>query len=393
MSDAVRRVAVVSSSRADYSHLRWVLHEIDASPRLDLSLIVCGPHLSSTFGETVSEIEADGLRVAARVPCLASGDDDLAMASTVGEAVLGLGPVLGSLRPDLLLLIADRYEMLAPAAVATTLRIPIAHIEGGEVSQGAIDDAIRNALTKLSHVHFTPTPLATRRVLGMGEEAWRVHCTGAPSLDHLTRSDLPDAAELSDVLGFTPTRRHVVVAVHPLTIARDTLREADATFAALRTLALREPTCPLVFCFPNADAGGQALIDRARAFRAHHPSVHLCVNLNPRVYWALLREVGCLLGNSSSGIMEAPALRLPAVNIGERQAGRERARNIIDVPAAPEAIVAGVERATSAQFRASLEAMANPYGDGQASTRIVEVLEQVPLGEALLRKAPVPPQP
>ncbi len=390
MSEALRHVAVVSSSRADYSHLHWVLHEIRASERLELSLIVCGSHLSDTFGETIDEIEADGFEVAGSVACLAPGDDDLAMASTIGEAVLGLTRVLGDMRPDLLLLIADRYEMLAPAAVATTLRIPIAHIEGGEVSQGAIDDAIRNGLTKLSHVHFTPTELARRRVLGMGEEPWRVHCTGAPSLDHLARSELPDRAQLSQALGFTPTRRHVVVAVHPLTIARDTLREADATFAALHRLA-RQGDHPLVFCFPNADAGGRALIERAQDFQREHPSVQLHVNLNPRLYWALLREVACLLGNSSSGIMEAPALRLPAVNIGERQAGRQRARNIIDVPAEADAIVRAVEEATSDAFRDSLQGMSNPYGDGAAARRIVSVLESVPLGEALLRKAPVPP--
>lgn len=394
MSKARRHVAVITSSRADYSHLYWVLKDMVASDRLQLSLVVCGSHLSDTFGETVSEIEADGFEVAARVGCLAAGDDDVAMAQTVGDAVLGLAQVLGDMRPDLLLLIADRYEMLAPAAVATTLRIPIAHIEGGEVSQGAIDDPIRNALTKLSHVHFTPTALSRRRVLGMGEEPWRVHCTGAPSLDHLTRSELPEGERLRQALGFTPNRGQVVVAVHPLTLAHDTLREAAATFAALGDLVQRS-ACQLIFCFPNADAGGQALIARARALEAQvgAPRVRLRVNLNPRVYWALLGAVGCLLGNSSSGIMEAPALRLPAVNVGERQAGRERARNIIDVPAEPERIVEAVKQALSERFRASLVGMENPYGDGHAASRIVRVLERIPLGEGLLRKAPVPPAP
>ncbi|MEO0424265.1 MAG: UDP-N-acetylglucosamine 2-epimerase [Pseudomonadota bacterium] len=392
MSEARRHVAVITTSRADYSHLYWVLKEMDASAHLRLSLVVCGSHLSDTFGDTVSEIEADGFEVAARVGCLAAGDDDVAMAQTIGDAVLGLAQVLGEMRPDLVLLIADRYEMLAPAAVATTLRIPIAHIEGGEVSQGAIDDPIRNALTKLSHVHFTPTALSRRRVLGMGEEPWRVHCTGAPSLDHLARSALPTGEALIEALGFVPTQGHVVVAVHPLTLAQDTLREADATFEALHEL-LSESVCQLVFCFPNADAGGQALIARARALETQYgePRVRLRVNLNPRVYWALLGQVGCLLGNSSSGIMEAPALRLPAVNVGERQAGRERARNIIDVPAERARIVEAVREALSERFRASLSGMENPYGDGDAAARIVRVLEGVPLGEGLLRKAPVPP--
>src|ERR1700756_2955176 len=185
-----RKIAVVTSSRADYSHLYWPLHDLAAHPDVDLQLIVMGPHLSPAFGSTVDEIERDALPVAGRVECLLSSDTDIGMAKTIGVAVLGLADLLGRLRPDLLLLIADRYEMLAPASVALALRIPIAHIEGGEVSEGAIDDAVRNALTKMSHIHFTTTHAARQRVIEMGEEEWRVHRAGAPSLDHLRRRSL-----------------------------------------------------------------------------------------------------------------------------------------------------------------------------------------------------------
>src|ERR1700760_81652 len=228
-----RKIAVVTSSRADYSHLYWPLHDLAEHPAVDLQLIVMGPHLSPSFGPTVNEIERDGLPIAGHVECLLSSDTDIGMAKTIGVAVLGLADLLGRLRPDLLLVIADRYEMLAPASVALALRIPIAHIEGGEISEGAIDDAVRNALTKMSHIHFTSTHNARARVIAMGEEAWRVHRAGAPSLDHLRRSHLLSRGELESLLGLDLQRPTVMVAYHPVTIVHNTTQEADSLVAAL----------------------------------------------------------------------------------------------------------------------------------------------------------------
>ena len=376
-----REIAVISTSRADYSHLYWVLHELREHPDIDLRLLVSGAHLSSRFGHTVDDIERDGFTVDARIECLQDTDDDVGMAKTIGIATQGLADVLGEMRPDLLLIIADRYEMLAPASVALALRIPIAHIEGGDVSEGAIDDAVRNALTKLSHVHFTPTNIAKERVLAMGEEPWRVHRTGAPSLDHLQRSELPDKSELEKSLGCAVSRDAVLVAYHPVTIARDTLREADEFFAALDRLER-----PVFFCFPNADAGSHELIQRAEAYCAAAKDRHLYINLNPLTYWSLLREVGAILGNSSSGIMESPSLALPCINVGFRQQGRVRARNIIDVEASRGEILAAVDKAFDPAFIESLSGMANPYGDGHAAERIVDILAGIPLGEELLHK-------
>jgi UDP-N-acetylglucosamine 2-epimerase (non-hydrolysing)/GDP/UDP-N,N'-diacetylbacillosamine 2-epimerase (hydrolysing) len=289
-------------------------------------------------------------------------------------------------RPDILLIIADRYEMLAPASVALALRIPIAHIEGGDISEGAIDDAVRNALTKLSHVHLTPTEEARLRVLGMGEEEWRVHRTGAPSLDHLRRSTIPELADLEQRIDCEVPPGSIVVAYHPVTIARDTLREADEVFAALAAIDR-----PVFFCFPNADAGSRELIQRTSDFCNEDDRRTLFVNLNPLIYWSLLRHAGAMVGNSSSGIMETPSLRLPAVNIGFRQEGRQRAANIIDVGANRDEIIAAVDRALDPAFRQSLAGMENPYGDGRAAERISEILATVPLGEELLHKRPVPP--
>src|SRR5712671_7984136 len=191
-----RKIAVVTSSRADYSHLYWVLVELSQRRNVELALIAIGPHLSAEFGNTWEDIASDGFAPAVTIECLLSSDSDVGMAKTIGVATLGLADYLGRLRPDLLLLIADRYEMLAPASVALTLRIPIAHIEGGEISEGAIDDAVRNALTKMSHIHFTSTCEARRRIISMDEEEWRVHRAGAPSLDHLRRGRLHTRKEI-----------------------------------------------------------------------------------------------------------------------------------------------------------------------------------------------------
>ena len=376
-----RKIAVVTSSRADYGHLYWPLRDLAAHPEVDLKVIAMGPHLSHEFGRTIQEIERDGFEIAARIECLISSDTDVGMAKTIGVATLSLADALGAMRPDLLLLIADRYEMLAPASVALALRIPIAHIEGGEISEGAIDDAVRNALTKMAHVHFTSTELARRRVITLGEEEWRVHHAGAPSIDHLRRQRLLNREELESRLGIDLKRPTILVAYHPVTIAQDTVREADALFSALADLPKQ-----ILFCYPNADAGSRNLIERGRRFLSTRESGKVFVNLDSVTYWSLLKSVDLMIGNSSSGIMETPSLSLPTVNVGLRQQGRERAQNILDAMPEKNSILEKVGEASSVEFRRSLEGMTNPYGDGHATERIVKVLTTVVLGEKLLLK-------
>ncbi len=376
-----RKIAVVTTSRADYSHLYWPLHDLALHPDIDLKLIVMGAHLSPEFGHTIQEIERDGLQIAARIECLLSSDTDVGMAKTIGLATLSLADCLGDIRPDLLLLIADRYEMLAPASVALALRIPIAHIEGGEVSEGAIDDAVRNALTKMSHVHFTSTVAARERVIAMGEEAWRVHRAGAPSLDHLRRSTLLTRGQLEAQLGIDLTKPSVVATYHPVTILRDSTQEVDALFAALSDVPGQ-----ILFSYPNSDAGSRELIRRTELFLTQRPDARMFVNLGAVKYWSLLRHADLMIGNSSSGIMESPSFALPTVNVGMRQQGRERARNILDAAPDKADILAKITLARSESFRHSLQEMQNPYGDGHASEKIVSVLTSVPLGEHLLVK-------
>ncbi len=376
-----RKIAVITTSRADYSHLYWLLRDLSAHPHVDLKLIVLGSHLSPEFGHTVREIEKDGFPIHAKLECLLSSDSDIGMAKTIGVATLSLADCLGQMRPDILLLIADRYEMLAPASVALALRIPIAHIEGGEISEGAIDDAVRHALTKLSHIHFTSTCEARRRIIAMDEEEWRVHRAGAPSLDHLRRGTLHPREELESLLRLKLEKPSILVAYHPVTIACDTVQEAAPLFQALASLPDQ-----ILFCYPNADAGSRDLIARARSFAASRRNSHVFVNLDALTYWSLLRQADLFLGNSSSGIMETPSLALPTVNVGLRQQGRERARNILDAAPNAHAILEALRTAKSPAFRESLQGMTNPYGDGAASEKIVQVLTTVPLSQELLMK-------
>ena len=376
-----RTIAVVTTSRADYSHLYWPLRELDAHPDVDLKLIVLASHLSPEFGHTVREIEKDGFVIAARLECLLSSDTDVGMAKSIGLAVLSLADTLSVIRPDLVLLIADRYEMLAPAAVALALRIPIAHIEGGEHSQGAIDDAVRNALTKMSHIHFTSTENARDRVISLGEEPWRIHRAGAPSLDHLRKSKLLSQSEIESRLQIDLARPTTVIAYHPVTLLSNTNAEADEVFAAFEQLPQQ-----LVFCYPNADAGSRDLAARIRSLLARRQDAYFFTNLPAVEYWSLLRYAALFLGNSSSGIMETASFALPTVNIGMRQQGRERARNVLDTPPVATSILDAVHTAESSDFRASLKGMTNPYGDGCASERIVHTLTTLPSRDELLLK-------
>jgi len=266
-----RTIAVITTSRADYSHLYWPLRELAAHPDVDLKLIVMGSHLSPEFGLSAQEIQKDGIAIAASVETLLSSDTDIGMAKSIGIGVLSLADLLGRMRPNILLLIADRYEILAPASVALALRIPIAHIEGGEISEGAIDDAVRNAVTKMSHVHFTSTEKARQRIISMGEEPWRVHRAGAPSLDHLRRSKLRTRNELEMQLQLDLSKPSMIVAYHPVTIAHDTTYEATALFAALS-----ERSEQILFCYPNADAGSRSLIEQTRRFLEARANGRIC---------------------------------------------------------------------------------------------------------------------
>lgn len=378
-----RKIAIVTSSRADYAHARWLVDELRRNSQIEVQLIALGPHLSPLFGNTGKTIASTkSVRFSfEQVECLLDSDTDVGMAKTIGVATLGVADVLARLRPDILVLIADRYEMLAPAAAALALRIPMAHIEGGEITVGAIDDAVRNALTKMSHLHFACTRKAAERIAAMGEEDWRITFSGSLSLDVLQRERLLTRVQLKRKLGFEIEPDAVVCLYHPVTMLANTVEEAKEVFETLRNLDQQ-----LVFVYPNADAGGRELIQMAVRVAAEHGNARVLVNLEHRVYLSLLKNAGVLVGNSSSGIIESTSLGIPVVNIGIRQRGREHATNVLDVPAKRRAIQAAVREALAPDFRRSVQGLENPYGSGRAAQTISKVLAAAPLGPKLLFK-------
>ena len=372
-----RKIAVVTSSRADYAHLRWLLRDLARHPRVQLEVIALGPHLSPAFGHTGKEIDSVNV---IPVECLLDSDTDVGMAKTIGVATLGVADALARIRPDLVLIIADRYEMLAPASAALALRIPVAHVEGGEITIGAIDDAVRNALTKMSHLHFACTRRAAERIAEMGEEPWRIAFSGSLSLDHLRREKLLSKTHIETQLGLKLAPDTLLCIFHPVTLMKNTVEEAGEFFAALENLRN-----PIIFVYPNADAGSRELIRRAEDFAARR-NARVLVNLDHRTYLGLLKNVGALAGNSSSGIIESTSLEVPVVNVGIRQRGREHAANVIDVPAERNAIRRAIRKALSPAFRRGIRGLESPYGDGQAAKAITRVLTTTALGEKLLFK-------
>jgi UDP-N-acetylglucosamine 2-epimerase (non-hydrolysing)/GDP/UDP-N,N'-diacetylbacillosamine 2-epimerase (hydrolysing) len=378
----VRSIGVVTVARSDYGLYRPALRRIEAEPDLNLRLYVTGMHLSPEFGDTIKEIEADGFSIAERIEMLVSSDTPEGVAKSVGLGTIGFAQAFGRERPDLLVLLGDRFEMLAAASAALPFAMPLAHIHGGETTQGAIDEAIRHSLTKMSHLHFVATETYARRVWQLGEEPWRITVSGAPGLDNLGDISLLDPAEIEAKFGLRLTPETLLVTYHPVTL------EYEQTEWQMQELlaALEEVHRPIIFTYPNADTRGRSLIALIEAFTAQHPQAQAVAHLGTQGYFSLMRHVAAMVGNSSSGLIEAGAFELPTVNIGNRQLGRVRGANVIDVGYGRSEIIAGIRRAVSPEFRASLRGMRNPYGDGHAAERIVNRLKSAPLDERLLLK-------
>ncbi len=378
----MRRIGLVTTSRADYGILRPVIRALADSPALAPELYVSGSHLSARHGHTVDEITSDGFPIRARVPCLGETDSPRAVAEAMGRATTGMAAALADSPPDLLLVLGDRYEMLACAMAAGPLRLPLAHLHGGEITEGAMDDQFRHALSKLAHLHFPAAGTFARRLRQMGEEDWRITVCGAPGLDALRAVTPATPDELRRRFGIALDPPPLLVALHPETLS-DVPCEAQAA-ALIDALAASGLSC--VITGGNADPGGDAIGRALGAFADGRPDVRRVDHLGTAAYVALMRRASAMVGNSSSGIIEAAAFGLPVVNIGDRQKGRPRAANVIDVPFDAPAIAAAIRRAVDPAFRAPLGSLDNPYGDGGAASRVAARLAEVPLGGRLLRK-------
>jgi GDP/UDP-N,N'-diacetylbacillosamine 2-epimerase (hydrolysing) len=376
-----RRIAVVTVGRSDYGLYFPVLRAIEADDECELLLIASAGHLSSLHGDTLDEIERDGIAVAESVRMLLADDSREAVAMSAGLGVYGFARAYERLRPDIVLVLGDRIEMLAAAVAALPMQILVGHIHGGELTQGAIDDSARHAITKLSHLHFAAAAPYARRIEQMGEEAQRIFLTGSPAVDCVKAEPVISQEELEKEFDLD-LNKTLLVTYHPVTLDVQPVKESIQSLLG----ALEKFNYGMIVTYPNADAGFASIIEDLRRFARKNSRIRLVTNLGRRKYLSVQRYVAAMVGNSSSGILEASVLRLPVVNIGDRQQGRMRPRNVIDTPAEQGAIEAAIQRALSPDFRSGLANMENPYGNGDASKKIVEILKSIPLDGTALKK-------
>ncbi len=378
----MRSIGVVTVGRSDYGIYLPLLRAIEADPQLKLLLFVSGAHLSPRFGTTVKMIEADGHPIAERIEMLSESDTPEAVAEAMGRGTSGFAKAYARSRPDLLVVLGDRFEMHAAAVAAVPFNIPLAHIGGGELTEGAIDEVFRHSLTKLSHLHFVSTDDFARRIVQMGEEPWRVTVCGALGLDNLHEVKILERADFALRYGPDLKDDFLLVTYHPVTLeARDGQRYITELLAALKESGMR-----ILFTMPNPDAGNQLIRQAVGRFVQETPRARAVENLGTQDYFSAMKSAAAMVGNSSSGIIEAASFRLPVVNVGTRQKGRPHSRNVIDVGSSAAEVLAGIRRAVSPAFRESLRDLQNPYGDGHAAPAIMSVLRRVALDDALLRK-------
>lgn len=385
-----RRIAVITTTRADFGIYRPLLKRLAADDDVVLQLVAGGMHLRPEFGMTLDEIVEAGFAVAAKIDLLTADDSPAGIAVAMARATQGFAEAYAALAPDLVVILGDRFEMHAAAVAAQPFRLPLAHLHGGELTLGALDDSFRHSMTKLSHLHFVATEEFRRRVLQMGEEPWRVVTCGALGLDNLADTPTLSEAALEAKLGMPLAPAPLLVTLHPET----RLAASAAEQAAPLLDAVGRAGLPVVFTAPNADAGGLAIRRLIEAYVADHADARLVDNLGTPAYFALMGRAAAMVGNSSSGIIEAASFTLPVVNIGDRQQGRPRAANVIDVAGQADIILAAIRRATSASFRSGLAGLKNPYAAERPAAEIIHrTLRSVALDDTLLKKGFVDRQP
>ena len=369
-----RKICVVTGSRAEYGLLYWVLRDIQSAPELELQLVVTGMHLSSEFGTTIKKIENDGFEVARRVEMLLSSDSAVGVTKSTGLGMVGFADAYDSLQPDIVLLLGDRFELLAAASAALFAVIPIAHIHGGEVTSGAFDDAIRHSITKMAHLHFTSTEQYQNRVIQLGENPANVFNVGAPGIDHIHRLKLLERKELEEKLGLTLESNSLLITFHPATLEPGTARRDFEVL--LRALDQLE-NVSLVFTKANADTEGRSINEMIDGYVESRSNAIAHTSLGQLLYLSTMKEVQGVVGNSSSGIIEAPSLKVGTLNIGDRQTGRVRAASVIDCSPTYEKIRSALEQLLSPEFQKGLADVVNPHGDENVSKKIVDVLKTV----------------
>ena len=377
-----RKVCVITGTRAEYGLLRWVMQGIKDDADLNLQVIATGMHLSPEFGLTYKAIEADGFEIDRKVEILTSSDTPVGIAKSMGLGMIGFADALNELNPDLIVVLGDRFEIFSAVSAALVARIPVAHLHGGESTEGLIDEAIRHSITKMSHLHFVAAGEYKQRVIQLGEQPERVFLVGGLGIDNIKRLKLLERSALEADLGFKFDKRNLLITFHPVTLEKaSAVKQMQELLSALAKL---EDT-QLIFTMPNADTDGRSLIKMVEQFSSQYPNAHAFTSLGQLRYLSCLAQVDGVVGNSSSGLAEVPSFKKGTINIGDRQRGRLQATSVINCEATQQNISDAIYTLYSPNFQMDLSQVCNPYGEGGASDEIVKIIKSVTL-DCLIKK-------
>ena len=376
-----RKICVVTGTRAEYGLLYWLMKEIDNDPKLELQIIVTGMHLSPEYGLTYQAIENDEFKIDEKIEMLLSSDTPVGITKSIGVATIGFADALYRLSPDILVLLGDRYEILAAAQAALIANIPVAHIAGGDITEGAYDEAIRHSVTKMAHLHFVTNEISAKRVRQLGENPEHIYNVGSPGIDQIRRLKFLNRKELEQKLNFKFKEKNLLITFHPVTLNQQPSSEQfKELLDALNSLEIQ---VGLIFTKPNSDTEGRKLIQMIEDFVAVTSNAKAYTSLGQQNYLSTIAQVEAVVGNSSSGIYEAPSLKTPTINIGDRQRGRLQASSIINCEPNKDAIIKAIQKA----FKKNCSNTNNPYGDGNSSIKILNILKQVADPKRLLKKS------
>ncbi|MCE2613623.1 UDP-N-acetylglucosamine 2-epimerase [Flavobacteriaceae bacterium D16] len=372
-----KKICVITGTRAEYGLLYWLIRFLKEDPKIELQLIVTGMHLSPEFGLTYSEIENQGYFINKKIEILLSSDTAVGVSKSMGLAQISFSEAYDELKPDIALVLGDRFEIFAAVASAMISRIPVAHLHGGEATEGLIDEPIRHSITKMSHLHFTATEEYRKRVIQLGENPNRVFNVGAPGLDSLQFLELLEKDDFQKAIDFRLNKRNILVTFHPVTLEENTAQEQFSNL--LEALDTLQDTS-FIFTKPNADTDGRTIINQIDSYVSINPKKACAfTSLGQLRYLSALKHVDLVMGNSSSGLTEAPSFKIPTINIGDRQKGRIKAQSVIDCSPEVHDMLDALKKAFSNDFRKSIEAIDNPYGKGGASRKIVKKLKEIDL--------------
>lgn len=379
----MRKILVVTGTRAEYGLLYWTMKEIQNDKDLELLLIVTGSHLSKEYGYTKEQIEKDGFKIDEEIDILIDSDKKSALLKSMGLEMIQMAQSFDRLKPDMLLILGDRYETFVAATCAMMMNIPILHMNGGESTEGAVDEQIRHAITKMSHIHFPGAEYYKERIIKMGEEPWRVYNVGQSGLENIRRLKLFTKEKLEEELGIKFNKKIFLITYHPVTLNIENIEEQINNLLE----AISEFDAKFIFTYPNADYGNKIIIKKIEEYVRSNDNAYVFDNLGQLRYLSLLKYADVMVGNSSSGIIETPYFKLPVVNIGDRQKGRLRNKNIIDVNYDSKSIKKGIQKALYDNlYKEEISHMENLFGDGTTSYKILDVIKNINIDKKLLFK-------